>query len=109
VCQTEDAPILCLCRNLQRQLALGGWHLDLPTQYRHCQRYRDINMQIIAVALKVRVRPDRGSQIKVTAGAAAIAGLSLTGDTHPGAIVHSVRDFYLKSLHPGHRTTAATG
>src|SRR5579883_55296 len=97
--QAENSSVLCLRRNLQRQLAtIRHGYSDLTAENGRDQINIDVGIEIIALAFVERVWFDGDDEVKIAARPAVVAGLAFTGHTDAGAVIHAGRYLDLDAL-----------
>src|SRR5262249_22504640 len=99
----ERAPARRRGRNLHRDLAAQGRHLERRPERGFGCRHREAQMDVVALALEERVRRHRDAQVEITArsrGAGAFAG-----DAHALIALHARGNFHAHM--PPHRLRTA--
>src|SRR4051812_45586245 len=97
--QTEDAIVLRFRWNGQNQFAsIRRGNRNFAAQHGFDQLNVDINVEIVALALKCGIRLDADDQKQVAARSTTNAGLTFASHADLRAIVNTSRDLHLNAL-----------
>src|SRR5439155_1088168 len=96
--QPQPLPALAALRDLQLHAPVGRGDGDGRAEHRLADRHRDLDGEILAVALDVRMRPDLDDEVEVArpAPAARRAAFALHANACP--VAHAGRDLNRETL-----------
>src|SRR6185437_1139828 len=87
--------------------AIDGRHLDGAAQSRNRHRDRHVAVNMRAVALEQRMRPDAEKNVEIAIAAAAHPGFAFAGEADARAVLHPRRDGDIERLLLAHAALAA--